>query len=294
MISALDHVIVAVSDLAAATRHLRTLLGRGPSWRGSHPGYGTENTLFRVSNSYLELLAPTGVGPVADGIRARLDAEGEGLVGLAFGTHDASALAAALNARGITAAAPQPGVGRDEESGAFRRWHTVWLPREQTRGTWLFAIQHETPPDVLPQARAIASEQACVFALDHVVVESGDVEASKHLYGDVLGLRLALDRRFDARGLRMLFFRTGGVTLEVVGRLDAPLAPHDQLGGLAWRVPDVDATRARLLAGDVDVSEVRAGRKPGTRVCTVRRDTCGVPTLLIEPAASSKAASDVR
>jgi hypothetical protein len=33
-----------------------------------------------------------------------------------------------------------------------------------------------------------------------------------------------------------------------------------------------------------DVSELRDGRKPGTRVFTVRDGSCGVPTLMIEPA----------
>ncbi len=32
----------------------------------------------------------------------------------------------------------------------------------------------------------------------------------------------------------------------------------------------------------LEVSEVRAGRKPGTRVLTVRSGTCGIPTLLVE------------
>jgi hypothetical protein len=52
----------------------------------------------------------------------------------------------------------------------------------------------------------------------------------------------------------------------------------DQLLGLGWRVADIDAT-----AG-LDVSEVRAGRKPGTRVMTVRDGTCGVRTLMLERA----------
>ena len=42
--------------------------------------------------------------------------------------------------------------------------------------------------------------------------------------------------------------------------------------------------RGWLQAG-VDVSEVRTGRKPGTRVMTVRSGTCGVPTLLVQPSA---------
>jgi hypothetical protein len=44
-------------------------------------------------------------------------------------------------------------------------------------------------------------------------------------------------------------------------------------------------TRARLGAAGIDVSEVRTGRKPGTRVATVRNGTCGVPTLLVQPMA---------
>jgi hypothetical protein len=51
-------------------------------------------------------------------------------------------------------------------------------------------------------------------------------------------------------------------------------------------VPEAQAARARLAGAGLDVSEVRPGRKPGTRVISVKDGTCGVPTLLIEPAAS--------
>jgi hypothetical protein len=42
--------------------------------------------------------------------------------------------------------------------------------------------------------------------------------------------------------------------------------------------------RARLVADGFDVSDTRPGHKPGTRVCSVRDGSCGVPTLLIEAA----------
>ncbi|HKE10536.1 MAG TPA: hypothetical protein VKE73_03105, partial [Myxococcota bacterium] len=51
----------------------------------------------------------------------------------------------------------------------------------------------------------------------------------------------------------------------------------------AWRTEDVAAARARLAAAGFEVSEVRRGQKRGTRVCTVRRETHGVSTLLIGP-----------
>ena len=91
----------------------------------------------------------------------------------------------------------------------------------------------------------------------------------------------------EARGLRMLFFRVGGATIEVVGRIGAKpdRDARDRFGGLAWQVPDADAARERIAKAGFDVSEVRGGNKPGTRVCTVRGEPCGVPTLLIEPGA---------
>jgi hypothetical protein len=54
------------------------------------------------------------------------------------------------------------------------------------------------------------------------------------------------------------------------------------LWGLSWRVADITATRARLIGAGIDVSEVRNGRKPGTRVISVRSGACGIHTLLLQ------------
>ena len=45
---------------------------------------------------------------------------------------------------------------------------------------------------------------------------------------------------------------------------------------------DIEATRARLLAAGLQVSEPRAGRKPGTRVMSLYSGTCGIHTLILE------------
>jgi hypothetical protein len=38
------------------------------------------------------------------------------------------------------------------------------------------------------------------------------------------------------------------------------------------------------MAGQkIEVSEIRTGRKPGTRVFTVKDGTLGVPTLVLQP-----------
>lgn len=288
VLSALDHVILAVEDLDAATRSYTRLLGRSPSWRGEHPAMGTANTLFRLDNVYLELLAPAGEGPVAEMLRRRIAEHGEGPAGLAFRTVDAAACHEAWTKAGLHPAAPAPGLGRDIDSGAFREWTNVHLPLEDTRGVLLFAIEHRTPDDVLPEARPLGDATAAIGDLDHAVVQTRDPEAAIHLYGDQLGLRLGLDREFPKWGSRLIFFRIGGVTVEIAATLnadaDSAASPdQDWLWGLSWRASDADACQARMAEAGLDVSEVRDGRKPGTRVFTVRGPTHGVPTLVKQP-----------
>lgn len=140
----------------------------------------------------------------------------------------------------------------------------------------------------LPLAPIVPATLAdAVDAIDHIVIQSPDLERAQALWRDRLGLRLALDREFPARSLRMLFFRSGGVTLEFVGTL-APsqdISGPDRLYGIAYRVGDLEACRRRLLNGGVDVSAVRPGHKPGTCVATVRSGSADVPTLLVSGAA---------
>jgi catechol 2,3-dioxygenase-like lactoylglutathione lyase family enzyme len=279
----LDHAVIAVRDLDAATATYSALLGRRPSWQGDHPGFGTANTLFRLRNTYLELLAPAGEGAVARVLAEHLEQEGEGLFALALGTDDADACVAALRARGVAAADPIEGQGRDRSTGAERRWRNVILSEGETRGVRLFAIEHRSPPETLPTAEPTVPEETTISAVDHVVVMTGDPDASGVLYGEKLGIRLALDRSFEGRGLRLLFFRIGGITLELAARLDAPpeTAAPDRLWGLAYQVPEIHSTQKRVTEAGFEVSEVRSGQKEGTAVCTVQSETHGVATLLI-------------
>lgn len=295
----LDHVTIAVANLDAATGLTARLLGRRPSWRGEHPQAGTTNALFKLENTALELLCPSGEGALARGLRGWLAANGEGLLGIAFGTADADACRARFAASGLEPGPVENGLGRDVDSGAYRQWRRLPLPLARTRGVPIFAVQHSSPPELLPPATSFAPEPSTVFALDHLVVLSGDPEASAALYAEALGLRLALDRAFPAWGSRLVFLRVGGVTVELAARLTddgargagsqapppAPSRALDRLFGLSWRVRDAAAARERLAGLDFEVSELRDGRRPGTRVFSVRSGTCGVATLMLEPPA---------
>ena len=278
LVKGVDHVILAVRSLEEAEAKHARLFGRRASWRGVHPGQGTRNALFRLSNMYVELMAPDGSGGAfADMLEARFQERDEGVFGLSLGVEDADSFAESLRGRGFHPSSPQDGEGRERESGAHRRWRLVLLPFEESLGLFVFGIEHVSSLDLLPFAALDCDESSAVSALDHIVLRARDSDAVRGLFGEGgLGMRLALERDVPAWGGRMMFFREGGATVEAIAG-DGVEADH--FWGLSWRVGDVAAARDRVAGLGFDVSEVREGRKEGTRVCTVR--DAGVPTLLI-------------
>ena len=277
MLDSLDHIIIAVEDLSIAIENYTKLLGFPPTWRGVHPGQGTENALFPLDNLYVELLASNGEGPGSDMIRSFLELNGEGLSGIALGTSDIEAAKNKLVGMEIDVGNLIAGEGKDEDSRKIRTWKNLFLPFSLTRGIFTFLIQHEEGS--LPTHKEKIDSQ--VNRLDHVVINTNDPEGLISLYRDTYGIRLALDQTVEKWGGRMLFFRLNHTTLEVIGKEDNK-EPQDSLWGLAWVVKDIKATYDRLISEDLEVSEVIDGRKPNTLVSTVKSHTCNIPTLLIQ------------
>lgn len=272
-----DHIIMAVEDLQKAGQDYALMLGRAPSWHGTHPDYGSANTLFRLDNCYLELLAAEGEGWAADLVHRMLDKQGEGLCALVFGTDDAEAFLQNARTHGLAVFDPQAGHGVDTASGATRTWRNMHWDESAARGIFSFCIQHDDN-EALPMAEITGG--GSVTAVDHVVVQTKSAAAAKKFYGDQLGIRLALEQDVPQWGGTQLFFRTNSMSVEVMATEKA--GEEDSLWGLALKTDDIVATQKRLSDAGVVVSEVRDGRKPGTKVCTVKSHCANVATLLIE------------
>ncbi|QOZ35675.1 VOC family protein [Bradyrhizobium sp. CCBAU 53421] len=278
MITGLDHVVVLTGDITAASAAYETLFARAPAWRNS--GDGADRVLFTLDNTTLELMAPRGDDEAAQRVRSALVTQGEGLASLCFRTSDIVRTHRRLERLTLK---PEPVAeveSRDETSGATLSWKRTRAATDATRGVRMFFLEREQERPL-----SVRTTPASITAMDHVVVSTADPERAAALYGARLGLDMALDRSHPEWG-RLMFFRCGDLVVEVThrpakesGKAEAP----DRLRGICWRVAEIDATRARLVAAGVDVSEIRTGRKPGTRVMTVRNGTCGVPTLLVQP-----------
>lgn len=288
MIAAFHSVVIDVRAFDVGVRDYGRLLGRSPVRLETNAATGTRSAFFALANMVLEIRAATeaesGTRPSRSPEAAAFGLNG---IRLESGSDDPTE---SLENRGVTLASTQDQEGVSEASLSPRTWRSNRVDPSVSRGIPVEIVSGERPPVGAVVERAQEGEEvvdpaAQVRSLDHVVVLSPDPEATRAFYGDALGLRLALDKSFEERGVRLLFFRVGGTTIEVGGRLGAEPRPDqsDRFGGLAWQVVDLDAIHARLVAEAFDVSEIRTGNKPGTRVCTVRDPVHGVPTLLIEP-----------
>jgi len=163
---------------------------------------------------------------------------------------------------------------------AERRSDRLELPLDATHRVPIALVERGEVPPASPLLKS--DEASSVSALDHVVVRTANPERAIALYAGRLGFDLRLDRGNPEWGSRLLFFRCGDLVVELAhdlkrGVSDAP----DRLWGLSWRTPDIARAHARLKKAGVEVSDVRDGRRPGTKVFGVMSHTANVPTIVI-------------
>jgi Glyoxalase-like domain len=146
-IDGLDHVVIAVRDLAAAAEGW-TRLGFTVSPRGLHsPHMGSGNHTVMFGEDYLELLGVVAPQPHNEPMRRFLE-QREGLERCAFTTRDAAEGVAALRERGVAGVGPLrfgrpvplPGGGEAEARFSVFQWPEAEAPG----GVRIFACQHHT------------------------------------------------------------------------------------------------------------------------------------------------------
>lgn len=276
-ISRLDHIVILCADTDRAASSYETLLGRPRDWQHANAEDGTASVIFRLNNTSVELLSPYGDGEVGERIKELLNG-GEGLLSsLAFSVEDIRSAHYTANRRGLS---PGP-IDHMQASygGQTRSWARFRCDDRALSGLRVFMYEETAEPVSLREGAADAA-----FRLDHLVVNTANPDRAMAAYGAKLGLRLALDRTNEDWGARFLFFRLPDLTFEVVQRLQSDMTSDDAdtLWGLTWAVKDLDAAHERLTKAGVAVSEVRKGRKPGTRVMSIKSHDLGIPTLFLD------------
>lgn len=280
MITGLDHVLLVCPSADDAEDAYTALLGREPDWRSTDPG-GSISVIFQLENTALEIMSPTGGGPLARRLHAMIEQDGVGLKTLVFGSDDLADDRATFDRRGLRPDEITPSESVSPSSAKARYWSRMRLDDATTHGVRIFCLQRKQPDPLVYKP----GKPDVVASLDHVVINTANPDRAAALYGARLGLRLALDRANPDWDMRLMFFRIGGLTVELAHKLSGGFGNQpDKLWGLSWKVPNLEAAHARLMAANFAVTSIRPGRRAGTRVFTVRDKTMNVPTLVLSDA----------
>ena len=181
----LDHVVIAVPDLAAAVAAFRAA-GFVVRPGGTHANRATENALIIFRDStYIELLAKTGEAPLPGFVDfSPLVEQGEELVGFALRTADLSAESARLREQGFAVSTPLPGE-RQRPDGRTLRWQLATLDA----GFAPFLIEDLTPRDWrIPQADDIVTHPNGVTGIHAIEITAHDLAALRERYVLLLGV----------------------------------------------------------------------------------------------------------
>jgi hypothetical protein len=149
----LDHVLVALPDLAESARRFAARYGLHALEGGRHPGIGTANMIVPLGSAYLELIAVVDADeatrtPSRESI-ARTIAEGRTFATWAVRTDDLDALREHLRGSGLELSDPTPGA-RQRPDGVVLRWRTQHLVPMGQASVLPFVIEWSVPPGMHP------------------------------------------------------------------------------------------------------------------------------------------------
>jgi catechol 2,3-dioxygenase-like lactoylglutathione lyase family enzyme len=230
---ALDHVVIAVADLAAAVADYRAL-GFTVQIGGRHPGRTSHNALVVFEDgAYLELIAWEAPGPAERWYNEHAR-HGDGYMDFALLPEDTAAVVGAARSRGLDLAGPVDG-GRVRPDGRELRWQTA---RPSTFDL-PFLCGDVSPRDWRVPAGQVRRHANGVTGIATVMVAVRDLEASAARYrallaegGGVDGQRVEAPVATPATGLHTAAVRLGASTI----LLAQPLAEGDPASSSAARI----------------------------------------------------------
>lgn len=184
MPSRIDHVIIGVRDLAAASADFAAA-GFTITPGGEHTGGGTRNALIAFTDtSYLELIAFRDPDtPRDDDPWWQQLARGEGFLGFALRMEDATAEAAALQSRGVGVQGPFTG-GRDRPDGQHVAWRSI---NPEGAGPLPFLIEDVTPRSLRIPGGAASEHPLGVSRLLGLGIVVDDLAAAADSFARLLG-----------------------------------------------------------------------------------------------------------
>lgn len=273
MLSKLDHITLFVPDLEEAIDNYEVIFGYPSVRQSTDASDGFASVLFKIGETALQIVSPRTSELSTPNTGHSLEHSSGHISSYSLATDNIHETHRILTRRGLNPTE----ITEQRYFDQLRKKFTC--SKAIIKNVDLEIVEPLNDIETSPEDPA--SE---IQSLDHLVIDTPNVERAAATYGARMGLRLALERSSPEWKVHFLFFRVGSTTFEVVHRLgvDHNTDDLDQPFGFSWATKDLERTRERLASSGRNVSEIRVGRRPGSRVFTLRDRTCGIPTIFIE------------
>ena len=282
----LDHMLIGVRDLSQSARDYNKL-GFKVTPEGRHPGRGTHNRLVVFGPEYLELISihDASQGLFRPNLAPFLESR-EGLFIFAMGTTDIDTIFAEMQARGVSAKAPEAGSRHAEDGSTAYSWTQMEIADDAVPGSQTFAIQHNDSFDGrYPEPPDATDHPNGVTGIHHLALAVNDADAAAQAWTRAFGLS-PISESLDTPATRRVRLNLGNCALDMMSPTGpGPLADFLKRHGeapyrLAFEVADLDAT-ARFMAGQGLSVGDRGEDADGSGFDLDARLASGVPIRLI-------------
>ncbi|HYI20995.1 MAG TPA: VOC family protein [Candidatus Limnocylindrales bacterium] len=148
MLSAIDHLIIAVAEPDAAAAEIEAVLGLSATGGGRHEAHGTFNRLIWLADSYIELMGVFDRSLAAESwwgahMSGLLDGASATYAGLALASDDLDSDIERLRGQGAPISDPVAGE-RARPDGEVVRWRIGRPPAPDPDLGLVFLIEHDT------------------------------------------------------------------------------------------------------------------------------------------------------
>ena len=263
MLLGLDHAIIAVRDLDAASKKLGQALGITVTPGGVHPNVGTYNAIVRFGVEYLELISVRDEAEAEASDRSRVVLEsvrrGDGLLGFALGSDDIESDISEATGRNVRLVGPISG-SRNRPDGSLMTWRQAYVGNDPYGHVLPFVIQHGS--SIQERRRWVPPEghDLRVTGIPVLSMAVCDLEASIEAYRHLLGEAPEVVEEVPALPARRARFVVGSFRVEL-------LQPTASTGGLAEFVRDQGDGLFMVTLAVADLEQaVSALRERGTSV----------------------------
>ncbi|GCE17650.1 VOC family protein [Dictyobacter kobayashii] len=261
MLTALDHIIIGVSDLAQADETFRQQLGLVSSGGGNHPSGGTANRIIVIGDTYLELIAVRAPEEAQQSMLERL-ALGDGYLNCVLASDDIEADSRAMFQRGVRVIGPDQGSLKSAD-GVSRGWLRTDVERPDLTQHYPFIIQHDSSG--LERRRRLAGgntppgHPSGVQRVQSVTLAVENLEEATRRFQQIYGLNSSQPHLHKQWGAQVvtLTLAQGTQSVELAAALPATETPLPQAATLSTHLRQL---KESLYCITLEVSKLEVAR----------------------------------